>query len=156
MVPLASCVFMVVSVILFPVRRALLLRSLGPCAYSFRGKFRFQFIGVLVSSPLLVVCASVRGFDLPVLVIVSAVGVVLFVLSYRDLLHAGLGGLYENGIVWNGRSLLYADVERSELRDPFSFVITRTKDRGRVLISGSKEFIDIVYAHIEKESSPLQ
>jgi hypothetical protein len=156
LVSLASGVFMVVSVILYPLRRNWLLRRLGPCEYSFRGKFRFQFIGVLVASPFLVICASIRNFELPVLMIVSIVAVVLFSLSYRDLLHAGLGGLYEKGVVWNGRSILYTDIERSDLRDPFSFVVTLTRDRGTMLISGPKDFIDIVSAHIEKASSPLQ
>jgi hypothetical protein len=84
---------------------------------------------LLVSSPLLVVYAVRAWIELALLVIVSAVGVVLSFCLPRIFFMRVWEALRKRH-VWNGPLALYADVERSELRD-LSFVITRTKDACR-------------------------
>jgi len=156
MVSMSACLFMTAGAILYTARRFFLLRRLGPREYPFRGKFRYEFIGILLASPLLVVGASLRGHDLPVLVTVSVLGVLLFILSYRDILHIGLGGLYANGVVWNAKFVMYRSIGTLVRPDPCSCVLFSRRSRRLLVITGSSEFIDAVSAHMEKKLPPLQ
>jgi len=154
-IPASACAIMtLVAAILFAVRRRR-LSLMGALECSVGERRPFQFVGILIISPALVIIPAARSFGVPVSAALSAVGVLLFAMAFRDILHAGISGAYERGIVWRGSFVPYDSILSVERPDPFTLIILSRRHGRRTILSGPREMVDAVFAIAEKKRSPL-
>ena len=154
-IPASACALMAaVAAALFAVRSYRLAR-MGALSCSLGERRPFQFVGVLLISPALVIIPAVRGLSVPVSITLSAVGILLFAIAFRDILHAGISGAYERGIVWRGSFVPYGSILSMERPDPYTLIIASRRRGPKTIVSGPREMVDAVSEIAEKKRSPL-
>ncbi len=107
----------------YAIATAALARTLGPVSYPFPGKAWRQFHGILIMMPFLPVVALVRGFDQPVVVAVTVLGVLCFMIALRDIMYGRLSGIHQTGFVWNGTVIMFCAVAAVDASDPAALVV---------------------------------
>jgi hypothetical protein len=154
-IPASACALMAFAALALLALRRHRLAGMGSLSCSLGERRPFQFVGVLLISPALVIIPAVRALSVPVSIALSAVGILLFAISFRDILHAGISGAYERGIVWRGAFVPYDSILSMERPDPFTLVVVSRRRGARTVISGPQEMVDAVFEAAEKKRSPL-
>lgn len=153
--PGIAAISMPISAIALLSLRALVLGRMGGRETEFPRRAKRQFVGVLVAGPLLVAIDCLRAFDPVVSLALSATGLFGFVVALADILCVGIGGIYENGIVWNSVAVFYRRVESFARLDPLSVEIA-TRGRSRRIVSfADPDLADRLVARLETSAKPL-
>ena len=116
---------------------------------------QFQFIGILVCAPSLIALNFFRDLGLAASFTLSATGVFGFCVALADVFLIRLGGVYENGIVWNTATILYSDVESFARLDPFCIELHEDDLAKRLLVFDDPELVSLVLSRLESASAHL-
>jgi len=146
---------MVLAAVALFAARGYRLAKMGALTCSLGERRPFQFVGVLLISPALVIIPAVRRLSVPVSIALSAVGILLFAIAFRDILHAGISGAYDRGIVWRGSFVPYDSILSIERPDPYTLIIVCRRRGTKTIVSGPREMVDAVSEIAEKKRSPL-
>ncbi len=103
LLPLAACYITVTT--LFSKRR------MGALIEPYRPRFHFQFLGVLLFSPALIVLAWYRSFTSLPLFALCGVGCIGFYIAARDLFVSRYTGVYAEGVLWSNGVVFYDDID---------------------------------------------
>lgn len=124
-VPLVSLAILPPVAVYVIIHTLLTRHRMGPLVESFCPRFHYQFLGVLLFSPALIVLAWYRGFTSLPLFALCAVGVIGFYIAVRDLFVSRLTGVYERGVLWSNAAVSFDDLDSLVQVDPFtlSFVL---------------------------------
>jgi hypothetical protein len=155
LVPAFALAVLPVSVLFFLVRRHFLLKRLGPKSFAFPHRMQFQFIGILVCAPSLIALNFFRDLGLSASIALSATGVFGFCVALADVFLIRVGGVYENGIVWNTAAILYSDVESFARLDPFCIELRESDVARRLLVFDDPELVTLVLSRLESASAHL-
>lgn len=119
-VPLVSLALMPLITVYVVVHTLLVRRRMGALVESFRPRFHYQFLGVLLFSPALVVLAWYRDFTSLPLFALCAVGVIGFYIAVRDLFVSRLTGVYNQGVLWSNAAVSFDELDALVQIDPFT------------------------------------
>ena len=119
LIPAVALAVLPLCALFFLIRRRFLLKSLGSRTVAFPHRMQFQFIGILVCAPSLIALNFIRELGIEAAFTLSATGVFGFCIALADVFLIRVGGVYENGIIWNTATILYSDVESFAQLDPF-------------------------------------
>lgn len=124
-VPLVSLALLPPLAVYVIIHTLLTRRRMGLLVESFRPRFHYQFFGVLLFSPALILLARYRGFTSLPLFAFCAVGVIGFYIAVRDLFVSRLTGVYEQGVLWSNAAVYFDNLDSLVQIDPFtlSFVL---------------------------------
>lgn len=154
-IPLAGLVLLPLCALLVTVRAVCVRARMGRREFSFPRALKFQFVGILLCTPVLICLNYLRDFEPIAKIAITGTGVLGFYIALVDLINGRLGGIYENGIVWNGSALFYRDLDGYVLPDAVSVLIqTRNRER-RIIVPGSAPVLDRLVAKLETVSAPL-
>jgi hypothetical protein len=155
LIPAAALMALPFVVVFFLIRRHFLLRSLGSRTVAFPHRMQFQFIGILVCSPSLIALNFVRELGLEATLALSVTGLVGFCVAIADVLLIRVGGVYENGIIWNTAEIRYSDVESFAQLDPFCIELCEVGFVKRLLVFDDPSLVPIVLSRLESSSAHL-
>lgn len=158
----ADTMIPIIALALFPpcaawvvVRRAVLLRRLGAIRSPFPRKAQLQFIGILACTPVLPLLNFARRFDALTQFAICGTGLLGFYIALYDLLLVRIGGIYENGLLWNAGVALFADVASFSRIDPRAIEVTGTDGARRAFAFPDESTADSAYASLETAVHPL-
>lgn len=155
LIPTVALAALPACAVFFLVRRYLLLKKLGPKVVAFPHRMQFQFIGILVCAPSLIALNFFRDLGFTASFMLSATGVFGFCVALADIFLIRLGGVYENGIVWNTATILYSDVESFARLDPFCIELHEADLAKRLLVFDDPALVPIVLSRLESASAHL-
>ena len=155
LIPAVALMLLPVFVFFFLIRRMFLLRRLGARTVSFPHRMQFQFIGILVCAPSLIALNFLRELGLEASLALSVTGVFGFCIALSDVFLIRVGGVYENGIVWNTATILYSDVESYAQLDPFCIELCEVGFAKRLLVFDDPSFVPLVLSRLESSSAHL-
>lgn len=138
------------------IRRALLLRKLGSLRSPFPRKSQLQFIGILVCTPVLPLLIFVRDFDALTQFAISGTGLLGFYIALYDLLLVRIGGIYENGLLWNAGVALFAEVASFSRIDGRSIEVLDAGGNRKAFVFPDEATAVAAYACLETSAHPLQ
>jgi hypothetical protein len=152
----------VIALALFPpcavwviIRRAVLLRKLGSLRSPFPRKAQLQFIGILVCTPVLPLLNFVRHFDALTQFAISGTGLLGFYIALYDLLLVRIGGVYENGILWNAGVAFFSGVASFSRVDPRTVEVVEAGGSRRVFSFPDEASAEAAFASLETSVHPL-
>lgn len=154
-IPLFGLVLLPLSALLVGVRAVWVRSLMGRREFAFPRALKFQFVGVLLCAPVLIFLNYVRDFDLIAKIAITGTGVLGFHIALADIVNGHLGGIYENGIVWNGSAVFFRDLDGYVLPDAVSVLLqTRNRER-RIIVPESPSVLGRLVAKLETVSAPL-
>ena len=152
---ISFCLLPVCAVILL-LQLRVLKKKMGPCEYIFPHKFRMQFIGIMVCAPVLIGLNYFRNFDALTVFAICGVGVLGFYIAFHDILYMSVGGIYENGLIWNSAFLFYDTIDTVSHFEKTTIEIM-TKDRNKKCIEfENQKIISQIIEKLKSIGYPLQ
>lgn len=141
--------FLFLGSIVVLVRRFKVLKRMGTCENGFSRKSNRQFAGILLCSPLLIGLGFWRDYGALPLIVISCAGLMAFLVSLSDILFIGIGGLYENGLIWNSTVVFFDRVRSFAQIDPFTIEIQLAWRGRKTFVFSSPELAQSLRAKLE-------
>lgn len=129
--------------------------GIGPREYRFPRQKRFQFLGVLLCSPILIALCFFRSRDLLTIIALSLTGTLGFYISLADIMFARLGGIYERGLVWNGAILRFDCMKGFVRPDATSVLVRMRSGEQKLIVPDSPQMLERLLSALAASSSPL-
>ena len=155
-IPYGAFAFVLLGSGVYFVKMHHIVRKMGRHECWLPQRSRRQFVGILVCTLILVILPLVRRYDLLIEVSVCALGVIGFLIALRDILYAHRNGLYENGFIFNGIAVFFADIVSCARIDPDTLVIQTRRHTHHSIVPDNDDTMSVLISHIESSGIPLQ
>jgi len=99
-----------VLLITWPSRKKKIFENLGKCLLPLQRKKSNLVIFVIIFALMLIVIQHFRKFDLLITVVLCGCAILGVEVAIRDKIFGALAGVYEKGLVIDGRYLLYNEI----------------------------------------------
>ncbi len=100
----------ILILVTWPARKKRLVARLGGLALPLAGSVNRLMMVVLATAPLLIALQWLRDFGLAVNAVLCAVAVLAAELVVRERVLGAMAGVYQNGLVVDGRFLLFSEI----------------------------------------------
>ena len=155
-VPVVSLGLLPLITLFVVVNTLTIRRRLGSLVESFRPRFHYQFLGVLLFSPALIGLAWYRGFTSLPLFALCSVGVIGFYIAVRDLFVSGLTGVYEQGVLWSNGAVSFDELDALVQLDPLTLSFVMTDGTEKIFVGENEESISRLEQEVKTAVSTLQ
>lgn len=155
----------IILIATWPLRKKKIVSDLGNCVLATSRKTNALFIVVIVCAPLLIVLTRFRDFGLTINAVLAVSALLAAEVSIRDRIFASISGVYQNGIVVDGRYLPYdqikalptlgydeeAEAEQNELYERALKIVTEKSGVVYVGFASKEEKDAAIVAILEQE-----
>ncbi|HHU36117.1 MAG TPA: hypothetical protein GXZ47_02695 [Treponema sp.] len=155
-VPVVSLVSLPLLAGFVVVQTLLARRRLGSLTEAFFPRFHYQFVGVLIFSPLLIILAWYRNFSSLPLFALCSVGVIGFYIAARDVFISKLTGVYEYGVLWSNASVLFTSIDSLIKVDEHTLSFVLTNGSVKIFAAEDESSVSRLEAHVKTAMNTLQ
>lgn len=138
------------------VQTLLARRRLGKLVESFSPRFHYQFVGVLVFSPLLIVLAWHRNFSSLPLFALCSVGIIGFYIAARDVFISRLTGVYAYGVLWSNATVFFEDIDSLIKVDEHTLAFVMTNGSEKIFAAEDETAVTRLETRVKTTMNTLQ
>lgn len=131
-------------------------KRLGVLVEAFKPRFQYQFMGVLICSPVRIALAWYRNFSSLPLFALCAVGAIGFYIAARDVFISRLTGVYERGVLWSNGNLLFEDIDSIVKMDEYTVSFVLSNGSEKIFATEETTAIARLTAHVTTALNTLQ